>query len=263
MHPQAEALAQAFISDFWAANHDITWLAVEQEKQLWLSPNTVLVGRVDAEGLTGDGDPFFGEWKSASAGKARRMAEEKAKWRRDPQALTYGVLLGETRRFLVRWAIKTPRPTTDFEWYSYSEAEVDHWRSQLIDIASEIRESRIRRREPWRTNFGNCYRYGVAYACPFIDSCPDGPSFNGSPRVPHLKIEREMKAGALPSDLIILDASRVGDYLGCPEEYRRKWEDSGYSETSEALTIGSDFHSLVAAHLRTLIKTKEVTNASS
>lgn len=255
MHPLSEQLAQQYISDFWSANHDITWLAVEEERQLQLDENTLLVGRVDARGRTPDGDLFFGEWKTASASKARRMADEKVKWRTDPQALTYGVLLGpETQRFTVRWALKTPKPQTDFEWYSYTLQEVEHWRRQLLGIAGEIRDWRSIQTEAWRTNRGNCYRYGVNYACPFIEGCHalDFHRVYGNPRVPHLEFERKLDKSN--NDLVVLDASRVGDYLECPEAYRKKWEGRGFSETSEALIIGTDFHSLVATHLRSLIK---------
>src|SRR3954464_8125248 len=139
MAPTAEQLAQSFANDFWSANQEITWLAVEEERQMWLDEQTMLVGRIDARGRTPDGELFFAEWKTASASKARRMEEEKIKWRTDPQALTYGVLVPETKRFTVRWMLKTPKPQTDFEWYTYTQAEVDSWRKQLLGVAAEIR----------------------------------------------------------------------------------------------------------------------------
>jgi hypothetical protein len=252
----AESLAKAWITDFYAANHTISWTAIEREVAVKIDDKTLLVGRVDAEGMTEDGEPFFGEWKTASASKARRMADEKAKWRRDPQALTYGVLLGDqTRRFTVRWALKTNPPQTDFEWYVYSDDELIHWGGQLREIARQIRSARHRGTQPWFTNVGNCYRHGVAYACPFVWTCPTQPNMQiGDARTPHLEIERTLDKS--DPELVVLDASRVSDYLGCPEAYRRKWEGLGYSETSEALTIGSDFHALVAAHLKTLMKEK-------
>jgi hypothetical protein len=272
-HPLAEQLAEEFIRDFSSADREIEWLAAEEECSLWLTPQTVLVGRRDARGRTGDGDPFFGEWKSLSNYKARYIEEEKIKWRTDPQALTYGVLSSaETHRFTVRWAIKPDAKGrgmgTAFEWYTYTPSEVEHWKGQLIQIADEIRRLRLGP-APWRTNFGNCYRYGVKYACPFVDDCNaqrwQPPSVN--PRIPHLKIEPEIRntkwdkdpylGGGLaqhPEKLVILDASRVGDYLDCPHAYLRKWEGEGYQETSEALTIGTDFHALVAQHIKSLIR---------
>jgi len=245
---------------FASADREITWLAAEEERSLWLTSNTVLVGRVDARGLTGDSQSFFGEWKTMSAYRGRYMEEEKIKWRTDPQALTYGVLVPETSRFVVRWAVKPddrskyPVVKCDFEWYSYTPAEVTHWSLVLLDIANEIRENR-KRLDWWRTNFGNCYRYGMKYACPFVDKCNKQAWAEpmGKPRIPHLQIERDMLAKTVESDVVILDASRVGDYLECPESYRRKWEGEGFQEENEALTIGTDFHMLVAAHIKSLI----------
>lgn len=274
MHPQAQALAQAFIGDFWAANHEIEWLAVEEERYLWLDDRTLLIGRVDARGVTGDGDKFFGEWKSGSAGKARRMTEEKIKWRRDPQALTYGVLLNdETRRFTVRWMLKTPKPQTAFEWYTYTTEEVEFWHAELLRIAEEIRGRRLEGRVPWLTNFESCYKFGLNYACPFIHTCPHAVTQKlGEGRIPHLLIEQEIKRGMLPpwqgpinadeyegrlASLVVLDASRTSDYLNCPESYRRKWEGAGYHEETESLTIGSDMHTLIASHLRSLMVARE------
>jgi hypothetical protein len=263
VHPLAERLAQTFQRDFAAADREITWLAAEKERSLALSPNTILVGRVDAEGINSEGQLFFGEWKTMSNYRARYMDEEKAKWRSDPQALTYGVLVPETSLFTVRWAIKPYAKakdggvcTTDFEWYRYSQSEIEHWRRTLLAIADEIR-ARRKMGVPWLTNFNNCYRYGMKYACPFIDRCHHQrwqESMN-HPRTPHLKIEPTILLDNGEPDLVILDASRTGDYLDCPESYRSKWEGEGYQEESEALTIGTDFHAAISSAIKTRIKT--------
>lgn len=256
MHPLAENLGKAWISDFWSANQQIKWLEVEAERQLWLVPDKVLlVGRIDAIGQTPDGDRFFGEWKSLSASKAKRMSEVKAMWRRSPQALTYGVLMGpETSRFTVRWAIKTPKPTTDFEWYTYDKAEVEHWKEVLLEVANSIRTARSRGEGPWLTNFTSCYRYGYAYACPFVSDCPTASHSEAKPRTPHLDFEREHGAALVDKGVVILDATRTAAFLECPEKYRRLYEGSGTQEENENLVIGGDFHDLVAAHLTTKLK---------
>lgn len=257
MHPLAEKLARQFISDFWSADHDIRWTAIEQEHQLWLSPNVLLVGRIDGEGDTPDGDSFFGDWKTLSASKASRMEEEKAKWRTNPQALTYGVLRPHIRRFTVRWVVK-PKVTkkdgegpitTDFEWYEYSPAEIEFWREQLLDLGNEILDRR--RSGRWTKNRGNCYRYGINYACPFLETCHklDFTSSLGHPRVPHLDFERVNK---FDPSVVIIDSSRISDYLECPESYRRTWEGEGFQEENENLTVGSDFHTIIASHLMQL-----------
>lgn len=267
MNPVAQALAETFIRDFWAADHAIGWTHSEQERQLWLTPNTLLVGRVDARGLTADGVPFFGEWKTLNNRRGRYIDDEKFKWRTSPQALTYGVLVEEAQMFTVRWAIKpgtriTEIAKTDFEWYTYTLDEVAHWRNQLIQVADEVRNNRTHVDLPWRTNFGNCFRYGRKYACPFFDKCTT-QKWNesmGKPRTPHLDFEREMKneLDKYPSDLVVLDASRTSDYLECPEKYRNIWEGEGYQDESEALTIGSDFHDAIAKHIQSLIPAKSV-----
>lgn len=75
------------------------------------------------------------------------------------------------------------------------------------------------------------------------------------PRTPHLALEREGGILHIPRDgIVVLDASRTGDYLECPESYRRKWEGEGYQETSKALEIGTEFHALIAEHIRGLIR---------
>lgn len=253
MHPLSQKLARQFIGDFWSADHSITWTAVENERQLWLSPKVLLVGRVDAEGITGDGEPFFGDWKTLSASKGYRIEEEKKKWRTSVQALTYGVLVPGTRRFTVRWAIKPKASkgvegpcSTAFEWYDYTLEEVAFWKGQLLEIGNEILSRRASGK--WLKNRANCYRYGVKYPCPFLERCHalDFEADLGSHRVPHLDFERDNHFGL---DVVVIDASRVDDYLECPEKYRKGWEGHGYHEDNENLVIGNDFHSLIAAHL--------------
>lgn len=262
MHPVATTCASTFIRDFWSADQAIKWTHSEEERQLWLTPNTLLVGRVDARGINADEHPFFGEWKTLSNHRARYIDDEKYKWRTDPQALTYGVLVPETRIFTVRWAIKPSDngkypAATDYEWYTYTDQEVEHWRSQLIQIADDMRRSRAGT-APWRTNFGNCFRYGRKYACPFFEKCSQQKWAESmeKPRTPHLEFERNLKneLDKYPPDLVVLDASRVGDYLECPEKYRRTWEGEGYQDSSDALEIGKDFHSLISTHITKLIR---------
>ena len=248
----AQNLADVFRRDFASADREIVWTAVEEERQLQLDPYTTLIGRIDARG-TIDGDPFFADWKTASAAKARRMEEVKAMWRSDPQALTYGVLLGgEARRFTVRWAIKTNPPQTAFEWYSYTEQEIVEWTRQLKIVANQIRDWRLRSPNgPWLLNRGNCFRYGVKYKCPFFETCPSNAKI-GPPRVPHTDLEARLAQTANP-EMVVLSSSRVGDYLDCPEAYRRKWEGAGFNESSEALDVGTEFHSEIQDYLKGLM----------
>lgn len=275
MHPESIRLAEAFAQHFWSADHEIRWGDLETEHSLWLNETTVLVGKIDATGTTSDGEPFFADWKTASKNKARYMDSEKAQWRMTPQALTYGVLLGGAyKRFMVRWALKTVPVACHFEWYTYADAELQFWRGQLIDIARRIRTLR-NSATPWPLNLHNCTRYGETYRCPFRDEgCWklkfDHVPSDMSPRTQsHLAIENEllaqegMKAGAIKPeggvvhnpDLVVLDASRVSDWMDCNEYYRRAWEQNGLTEISEPLIIGTDFHSLIAEHLTTIKET--------
>lgn len=274
MHPLSEALASRFISDFWAADHEVRWTAIEQERAIKLDDHTILMGRIDGQGISGD-EPFFAEFKTLSSWKAgrnnSRMGEVKASWRMDPQALTYGVLLPDVHRFTVRWAIKGEQPTTDFEWYRYSVEETDFWREELKRIATDIRRRRggtmLPPTIPWRTNLKSCLRYGIKYTCPFYHGgCTKldftTPPAVGQPRVSHLALERELvEAGATVDPmLVVLDATRVGTWLECEEKYRRQYEGGGWTEEGESLTIGSDFHALVGAHLTNIMKEQEKQN---
>jgi hypothetical protein len=289
MHPLAIKLSDAFKRDFASADRDIKWYSAEEERMLWLDKHTVIVGRIDATGVNAEAKPFFAEWKTLSKNKARNMDAVKAEWRMSPQALTYGVLLAKdlfhpftgdseinvlappVRDFTVRWAIKTEPPTTAFEWYSYTEAELKWWADQLLYVASSIRYHRTGQPEwNWPTNLTNCTRYGWNYRCPFwdngcsklkFDHVPDGMT----PRDPHLAIEKTIRADLNHVDdteLVILDATRTKDWMSCHEYYRRLWEPTvdanglvqlGLSESSEALTIGTDFHSEADNYITELI----------
>lgn len=266
MHSEAERLAETFIRDFWAADHDIRWLDIERELAVWLDERTVVCGKRDATGLTMDGEAFFADWKTGSKGKARYMDAEKAKWRMNPQALTYAVLSGDLcRRFMVRWALKTVPAKTDFEWYTYNDAEVQFWRGELLNIADDIRRLRKRKTTVWPLNVLNCTRFGEAYACAFRDEGCYKLNFGHVPDAMHVRTEAHNKLEAEirakwegdPAELVVLGATRITDWLGCNEFYRRMWEGQGLEEGGEALTIGSDFHTLIAAHLNAIKSEQE------
>lgn len=270
MHPEAERLAAAFIKNFWAFDHEVRWLSVEQELSLWLDERTLLVGKRDAKGMTPDGDIFFADWKTGSKGKARYIDREKFQWRMNPQALTYGVLGGEDgSRFTVRWALKTEPARTDFEWYSYTPDEMAWWRGELIFVAEQIRSlrERIGPQEQWPLNLHYCAKYGENYACKFRDAGCWKLDFENVPpgmeprTESHLGIENTMLAAMSEEqrrDLVVLDATRVADWMGCHELYRRLWEaNNGLHEITEALQIGSDFHAIIAAHLNAIKQKQE------
>lgn len=261
-HPQAEALAQAFIDNFWAADHSIRWIRTEFEASTMLDEHTMLVGRVDAIGISEMGKRFFGEWKTASAWQAKNMPQVKATWRFKPQALTYGVLLDTVypgiRDFTTRWAIKTNPVTTDFEWYTYSTEELEWWRSEVIGIAGSIRFERERNGpENWPVNPDRCFRYGEKYVCPFFYPCCSKLKFEDKPsnsivRISHLETERNLVSD--DKELVVLDATRIETWINCREKYRREYEENIVGDPSEALLIGQEFHDRYGKHLDTLIK---------
>src|SRR5260221_14457021 len=151
----ATDIAAAWQSHFWSADHELTWIAAEVEHSLWLNENTLLVGRIDALGENENG-PFFGEWKTANP---RERNTWKQVWRMNPQSLTYGVLAADwwakrgqsCAQFTVRKAFKSSPATFDHAWYSYNEAELAHWREQVVGIADEIRRLSYKA-GAWETN---------------------------------------------------------------------------------------------------------------
>jgi hypothetical protein len=262
----ADALVQGWIQTYQVADRSLTWLEVEREFAIWLDEHTLVVGKIDAIGRTKDGDTFYSEWKSQKSPPPNKRAEWKLTWRLNTQSLTYGViadiLYPGTRRFTVRKAFKSTPPTFDHEWFSYSTAEIEWWRSELLRIADEIRDQRKAGIIPWRPNFHHCFKYGLNYACPYFESACSKLNWEGVPeshipRVSHLEIERKMSeenigtfGQKMDKKLVILGASRVDTYRGCNERYRRDHEGSTLNEPlmepmNENLQIGLDLHKLL------------------
>lgn len=264
-NPTAQDLHEAVKKDFFSADHSIKWTAVETMHTLWLSSNTVLVGTIDAEGVTEDGRKFFLDYKTINPRKASNMEQVKGEWRMDPQSLSYGLLLGEDyKEFTVRWAVKSNPPTTQFEWYSYSQAELDWWKGEVLREADHIRHLRnpdsLPSTQPnWPTNLTNCTRFGWNYRCPLYDNGCTKLNFNFNPNLPPRTHNKEIEAKLLsefdgdPKELVVLSSSSIETWLGCKERFRRQYEGDGFEEDSEALRIGSDFHSFQADYIRSLI----------
>ena len=257
----ASDIAAAWVSHFWSADHELNWIAAEVEHSVWLTPNTLLAGRIDTLG-TNDNGNFFGEWKTASP---REKNTWKQVWRMNPQSLTYGVLAadwfagrGEScTQFTVRKAFKSTPPTFDHAWYSYSLGELEHWRASLIVIADEIRKGGP---GPWETNLTHCFQYGVNYACPHFESGCSKMMFDidpaGPKRVPHLEIERRLLSDEHDDDrdhVVILDATRVKAWLGCREKFRREYVHNVATPMTEALQLGIDCHNLWGDYYQSLV----------
>lgn len=258
--PTAEAISAAFKRDFAAADQNITWTAAETYHMRWLSPTLVIHGTVDAEGINAEAKPFFADWKTISPFKAGNMEQVKAEWRMDPQALTYGLLLGDkVRDFTVRWAIKKNPVLTDFEWYTYTKAELDWWELELHRHAKDLLRARKSGQGNWRANLTNCTRYGWNHRCPLYDNGCSKLNFNHDPDLPprthnveaEQKILSEFKGD--PRDLVVWSSSSLEKWLGCQEQYRRFYEGDGLEESGPALQLGSDFHALQASYIRGMI----------
>lgn len=218
-------LVNGWRAHFWSADREITWVGAEEEASVWLTPNTLLMGRLDARGISPTRERFFGEWKTANP---RERLSWKNVWRLNPQSLTYGLLADALdpgcRRFTVRKAFKSDPPSYDHAWFAYSDTELAMWRAEVIRIADEVRgyhsaalckatgkhehpilgmDDAMQLREagaviPWPLNLSNCFRYGEKYACPFFkDGCnkQDWVTTHGLiARVPHLDVERRLNA---------------------------------------------------------------------
>jgi hypothetical protein len=259
--PLASDIAAAWRAHFWSADHDLHWIAAEVEHSVWLTPNTLLAGRIDALGENDNG-PFFGEWKTANP---REKNTWKQVWRMNPQSLTYGVLGRDwwqrnhnksCYQFTVRKAFKSTPPTFDHAWYSYNDEELNHWELQLIHIANEIRQGKP---GPWETNWASCFTFGINYACPhFEEGCSkmkwDVPA-GTLRRQPHLDIECRLNAEVPVPGLVVLDATRVAVWLRCREKFRREYVENVATPVGEALTLGIEFHELVGNYYQELVTT--------
>jgi hypothetical protein len=282
-----DALVNGWAQHFYSADRDIQWLRSEVEAHTWLTPSTLLIGRIDAFGKDANGQLFFGEWKTSTP---RDKNTWKQTWRLNPQSLTYGVL-AETvypgcNRFMVRKAFKTPVPSYDHAWYSYSPAELTMWREELIRIAYEIRAYQRKPFPHWPLNLSACHQFGTAYVCPFFEPACSQLNWAAKPadalvRVSHLDLERSLmdpllpldipganpaslnggvssdKEGlpARPHDLVVLDATRVKTWLSCRERFRREYVENVAVPLVEgsALDTGINFHELLAQYYKGMV----------
>jgi hypothetical protein len=255
VNPTVDDVVAGWIRHFYAADQAMEWRHAERELSTELAPGVILAGRMDADGVSSN-EGFFGEWKSSNPRNRNGWRE---KWRFHPQTLTYGLLMRELaiangeppmRRFTIRMAFKGNPPTYDHEWFEYSDGELDTWRGEVLRIASAIRAYEASGAEHWALNPSNCHRWGPNYPCPFLHNCThqtwDTPSTKCVPRVPHLQLERDLVGLDAP---LILDATRIDEYLGCPESFRRQYiRPNEVEPPSEALTFGQEFHQLLGEY---------------
>jgi hypothetical protein len=271
LESQAQSLAFGWVRHFAAADAALPYTHYETARVLQLSDTVLLAGIIDAEG-----DDFFAEFKTASPRGAKTWKKE---WLLSPQALTYGLLTGGKKRFLVRKAFKSATPSYDHEWFEFGPHDLIGWQQEVLMIAAEIKTYRDAGFTRWPLNFEHgCFAYGPNYACPYWEhSCSkfrfDGPAvgatlesaypgsggatdtfdeFRGDNR---LVLTDAMNAAP---NSIILTATRIKNWMRCREKYRRDQTTS--FEPSDALLLGSRFHELIANYNRTLIAKREKQN---
>jgi hypothetical protein len=263
MSEPLDSLVRGWKSHFASADSSIEWLHSELDLSAELAPSIWLVGTLDAVGRNGAGELFFGEWKTANP---REKKTWKQVWRMNPQSLSYGVLAAqrwpEMQRFTVRKAFKDF--TYDHAWFKYEQAELEHWKQQLILAAQQIEYWRDPINgwweKPWDTNFSRCYKYGTSYACPFVPAChtqqwgivPAGSTSGGDPTW----AMTGQRAAILARDpaAIVLSPTTVADWLDCREMYRRKYVELVTPPKSEALTLGGDFHRELGSYYKGMVK---------
>lgn len=258
---QAQALFYGFARHFASIDAHLTYTAVERAVVLPLSPSILLAGIIDAEG-----EDFFSEHKSANPREAKTWKKD---WYLSPQALTYGLLTGGAKKYLVRKAFKSSPPTYDHEWFAFNQHDLRFWTRQVLSIGQEILTLRESGAFPWRTNIsrGGCWLYGANYPCPYWEhGCRhvdfDGhipgslpfsafPEFEGENRKILLQ-SIEAMVSSTGREPLVLTATRIDNYLRCPEKYRRDQLMS--FAPGEALILGKRFHELLASYYRGRIK---------
>lgn len=258
--PDVTKLVSGWLRHFAQADAQIKWIDAECEVEYWLTHNTVLMGRIDAIGRTQQGELFFGEWKTANP---RERSSWKEQWCTNPQSLTYGLLMTQLNegepcsRFTVRKAFKSDPPSYDHAWLSYSEDEIDRWKRQVIAIAEDIRQDfNVYGRGPWQQNWKHCLRYGPKYKCTFYGRCTTGVAPAGvMTRVSHLDAERRLYAAdKLAEGMVVLDATRIVEWLECREKFRSQYIEDLMAPAGEVLQIGIDFHEALGKHYTAQVK---------
>lgn len=247
---QAQTLFRGWASHFRSQDQSLRWTGVERAyfKHIETADEPVILcGIVD-----GEGPDWFGDWKTSSP---REKKYWKKSWLLSTQALTYGLLTGGERRYLVRKAWKEDPPTFDHEWFAFDPRDLDQWERQVRIIAANIRGNGLALDPPWPLNYQHgCWAYGSNYPCPLWEhGCTQhnytGPipgttspeffaEFRGVNRDKLLAVQAEYP------NALFLSSTRIGYWQRCQELYRRSTEMK--FPASEAMTIGTLFHELVA-----------------
>lgn len=274
LETQAQALFMGWIRHFRTQDESLTYQFIEKAAFTILPTDdrfVILTGILDAEG-----PDFFSEFKTANP---RSRAYWKKEWIMSPQALTYGLLTGGKKKFLVRKAFKSKVPEYDHEWFQFTPGELEMWKREVLLMAAEIQSYEQSHLVPWPLNFGHgCFAYGPNYPCPLWQSGCSKLNFNGD--IPGSTIDREelsefegdnrallmglveeVKASS-GKEPIILTQSAIMDWQRCRELFRRvRYLSPAAPESSmlsfpsgEAALIGARFHELVSSYNERFIK---------
>lgn len=263
LEAEAQKLFIGWTRHFIPTDRALTYTHAETAHFLTLDDNLILAGIIDAEGTD-----FFMEAKTASP---RSRKTWKREWLLSTQALTYGLLTGGAKRFLVRKAFKLATPEYDHEWFEFHPADMAMWHRQVHIIAQEIRTYAALGSTPWPLNFEHgCFAYGPSYPCPMWDNgCTrlnfDGPIPGAAPMsfdtyFPEFQgRNRELLLDLIEGhpNTLILSATRIKNWMRCRELYRRL--ETMSFPPSDAMLLGSRFHELIADWNRKLIASKVTT----
>lgn len=295
----AMSMFEGWLKKYGSADATYKILHVEPEFLYALDNDTILLGRLDLVAQRGDGELFFGDWKTGSQSKKKFGWVHD--WIMSHQALTYGLLTKhgaivtkhqESRtanlqslgalisKFHVRYAFKPPSLISgisdsnfECEWFTFSDAEIGFWRNQVLDIAADIRRLRHQNglgsgySKPWSPNFNECHRYGKDYQCDYFKQCSqlhfsfaEDDAQTYQQRLSHLTTEQNLFAWGLaqPShNLVVLDSSRISEFMGCREKYKKRYEINlvpvtGTGKRETALDIGIAFHAALENYYKQL-----------
>lgn len=273
-------LCDAYIAHHGARDAErFTVLDVERPWHMWLDDYTLVVGQKDAR-LQDDRGPFLLELKTHKEARRTKAGEwykgeSPDDWLQSisagPQLAIYAMSEQETTgadtvRIMVRAAVKSHPvqlwPPNELDGiFLLNRDYIQYMRNALMVRAAEIRAARATGLLPHDfTGYKCTHMYGreCTYYAPFCSRHlhPTGRKRAFSATDPGaLAIAAAVaERGIDPMDprLVILSASAYEEFSQCREKGRITQDGLGAGDDSEALQVGSCFHSGIAAYHREL-----------
>lgn len=198
------ALVEAWITEHFEEDQQLTWLAVEMGFFMWLDARTLIIGVQDAVAQDSVA-PFGCEWKSAKEPKKNRDGRDSAWWNeekwlneisRGPQLAIYALALNrgtyvendkkqpiqfnlQNPRIRVRAAVKSnpvrfwpEDPDFASGVYQFPNEALEDIKNGLLAKADTVRCARRSGVTPWQLTGKHCHPFGENYPCPlFADWC--------------------------------------------------------------------------------------------